>query len=100
MSSFIQAILSLALYSSSGNSWSLTQAWNRDAAIVHFYPSWKSSSGNLGPNVSILSQAEWKPTSNKNKRWKTTSTINKMEDEPIYDLKKLNERRSNQPKWS
>jgi hypothetical protein len=57
-SSFIQVILSLAIYSSSGNSSSLTQAWYQIAVIVHFYPSLKSSSGNLGLNVSISSQAQ------------------------------------------
>ena len=57
-SSFIQVILSLAIYSSSCNSSSLTQAWNQVAAIVHFYPSLKSSSGNLGPTVLISSQAQ------------------------------------------
>ena len=46
------------IYSSSGNSSALTQAWNQVAVIARFYPSLKSSSVNLGTNVSISSQAQ------------------------------------------
>jgi hypothetical protein len=45
----------------SGNSSSLKQAWKQVVALVHIYPSSKSSNGNLGPNVSIssIAQATW-----------------------------------------
>jgi hypothetical protein len=56
--SFIQVILCLAIYLSSCNSWSLTQDRYQVTAIVHLYPSFKSCSGNLGPNLSISSQAQ------------------------------------------
>jgi hypothetical protein len=51
---FYSIFSSLTIYLNSGHSLSLTQAWNQVAEKVNFYPSFKLSSCNLGPNVSIL----------------------------------------------
>ena len=66
---------------SSGNSSSLTQAWNQVAVIVHFYPILESSSGNLGPNLSISSQAQcwcWCLVPGKDPDWEGVSKISEL----------------------